>query len=139
MRRYVPFIVLGVLTLCISASLLAYFLPSLSLFLVPSDIKQAVSDSLECGDGACTAIYVRAKPAPVDAVDQSNGIEARWCVSYLRVEENTGSFTREYLPWAYQTAKSYRFVLEKMHGSYEPIAFGRSSDGDPQRYDQYCS
>jgi hypothetical protein len=138
MRRYAPFIVLGIVTLCFLAGLLAYFLPSLSSSLVPSEIKQAVADSLECGDGACTAINVNTKQVPVNAADQSNGIEARWCVSYLRVEQNTGDYTRQYLPWAYQTAKSYRFVLEKMHGNYEPISFGRSSDGDPERYDHYC-
>ncbi|HET9222642.1 MAG TPA: hypothetical protein VFO07_09070 [Roseiflexaceae bacterium] len=138
MRRYAPFIALSIVTLCIAAAALAYFLPSLSLSLVPGEIRQPVADSLECGDGTCTAINVRARQAPVDAADQSNGIEARWCVAYLRVEQNTGSLTREYLPWAYQTAKSYRFVLEKTHGSYEPISFSRSSDGDPERYELYC-
>jgi hypothetical protein len=138
MRRYAPFIALGIVTAGLLATLLAYFLPSMSLLLVPSEIKQAVAASLDCGDGACAAISVRTKQTPVDAADQSNGIEARWCVAYLRVEQNTGSLSREYLPWAYQTAKSYRFILEKTHGGYEPISFGRSSDGDPERYDQYC-
>ena len=138
MRRFTPVLVLGIVTLCVLAALLAYFLPSMSLFLVPTEIKQAVVDSLDCGDGTCAAIDINAKQTSVDAADQQNGIEARWCVAYLRVEENTGSYTRDYLPWAYQTAKSYRFVLEKTHGSFEPFSFGRSSDGDPERYNRYC-
>jgi hypothetical protein len=138
MRRTVAVFMLGIAAVCISAALLAYFLPSMSLSLVPGEIRQAVADSLDCGDGTCTAINIRTRQTAVDAADLRNGIEARWCVSYLRVEENTGSSTREFLPWAYQTAKSYRFVLEKTHGRYEPLSFGRSSDGDPERYDQYC-
>ena len=138
MRRFLPFFVLGAVALCVAAALLAYFLPSISFFLVPGEVKQAVAESLDCGDGTCAAIGVRVEQAPVDAADQSNGIEARWCVAYLRIEQNTGSFTRELLPWAYQTAKSYRFILERTHGSYEHISFGRGSDGDPERYDQYC-
>ena len=138
MRRFLPLLVLGFVTLCVAAALLAYFLPNISFLLVPGEIKQAVEHSLDCGDGTCAAINVRVKQAPVDAADQQNGIEARWCVAYVRVEENTGSYSREYLPWAYQTAKSYRFILEKTHGSYEPVSFGRGSDGDPERYDQYC-
>ena len=138
MRRSAAAVALAIAIVCIAGLLLAYFLPRLSFFLVPSEIKPAIAGSLECGDGACTAINIRARQAPVSAGDQSNGIEARWCVTYVRVEENTGSSTRDYLPWAYQTAKSYRFVLEKQHGGFEPLSFGRSSDGDPERYDQYC-
>jgi hypothetical protein len=138
MRRSLPFLVLGAVALCIVAAVLTYFLPSISFFLVPGEIKQAVADSLDCGDGTCAAINVRVKQAPVDATDQQNGIEARWCVAYVRIEQNTGSYTRDFLPWAYQTAKSYRFILEKTRGSYEPVSYGRGSDGDPERYDQYC-
>jgi hypothetical protein len=56
----------------------------------------------------------------------------------LRVEENTGSYTRDYLPWAYQTAKRYRFTLEQTQGHIEQVSYGRDSDGDPERYDHYC-
>ena len=35
MRRYAPFIALGIVTLSIAAAALAYFLPTLSLSLVP--------------------------------------------------------------------------------------------------------
>jgi hypothetical protein len=137
MRRYVLIflLIIGVVALVV---FLVNSLPRISFLLVPSEIRQAVVDSLDCGDGTCTAINIRAKQTPVDAADQRNGIDTRWCVSYLRIEENTGSYTRNYLPWAYQTAKSYRFTLEKTHGSYEPLSYGRSSDGDPERYDQYC-
>ena len=138
MRRRLPYLVLGIVTLCLVTLALIVFLPSISFFMVPDEIKQAVAESLDCGDGTCTAINVQARSTSVDATDQGNGIAARWCVSYLRVEENTSSYTREYLPWAYQTAKSYRFILEKRHGSIEPVSFSRGSNGDPQRYDQYC-
>jgi hypothetical protein len=138
MHRFFLLFALGIVTLCILAALVMNDLPRLSFLFVPRDIEQAVADSLACGDGSCAAITVGVKQTPVDAADQSSGIEARWCVAYVRIEGNTGKYTRNYVRWAYQTAKSYRFTIEKKHGSYEAVSNSRNSDGDPERYNRYC-